>query len=251
MEETIDAVIAHLRSLPGNSVIASSDELLQKFVGMQIPKPEPKPVPKPQPKPIPVAAPPPKPKVEPQPKPAPAPPKKQVELQLPTLPEPQTKSAIGQFFSALFPHMKLHDEPPSDTSAKRVKEAWKEQLGTPDIAILSSDPRAESFLKNVARAIDCTFAPCRVITVHHLERENKWDLFLETPHLKWVICPDSALWSSKNLLPFFKEYPKQNTRFLSKVPLLLLPDVTLYLKNPELKRSLWTLLCQTLSQKSS
>jgi hypothetical protein len=245
MDELIEAALDYARQLEGKSVIASTDDLLRAFSGP--PKPKPVLI---IPKPIKVETPPPPPSPAPKKEP-PKVEKKRVELQLPSVPTDKPKSGIGQFFAEIFPGMRLHEAPPADLGAKRVKEAWKEQFSTPDVAILCNNKRVMGFLKNVAKAIDLSFFPCRVIEVDHLERENKWDLFLDSPNLKWVIAPDSTLWSCKKLMPLFKEYPKQNTRFLGKIPLLLLPDINLYFKDPFLKRSLWNLLCQTLSPPSS
>jgi hypothetical protein len=41
---------------------------------------------------------------------------------------------------------------------------------------------------------------------------------------------------------FYKETPAQGTRTLGNIPLFLLPDLSLYLKDPLLKRSLWKAL---------
>jgi hypothetical protein len=46
---------------------------------------------------------------------------------------------------------------------------------------------------------------------------------------------------------FYKEIPSQGIRTLGKIPLFLLPDLSLYLKDPLLKRSLWKALCQKIS----
>jgi hypothetical protein len=65
--------------------------------------------------------------------------------------------------------------------------------------------------------------------------------------LKWVIVCDYSLWQLRGLMQFYKETPAQGTRMLGNVPIFLLPDLSLYLKDPLLKRSLWKALCQKFS----
>ncbi len=48
------------------------------------------------------------------------------------------------------------------------------------------------------------------------------------------------------MLENYQEIPQKKERTLGGKPLLLLPDPSLYLKDPLLKRSLWAVLCKTL-----
>jgi len=57
---------------------------------------------------------------------------------------------------------------------------------------------------------------------------------------------DYGIYSLSELMKHYKEDNRHNKRFLNKVPLLLLPDVSVYLKEPLLKLSLWRSLCETL-----
>lgn len=193
-----------------------------------------------------------KPKVVEDP-PPPAPPKvekkkdKTLELHPPTKPVPSHTNRIGVLLKSIAPELFLHETPLPDEKAKRVKNAWNEKSLVPEIPILFQGSYYRSFLENLAKAISLTFAPSRVIEMTSFEQEKKWDLFLESPKLKFILCPDHLIFSSKELLPFYKENPGQKTRFLASIPLLLLPDLALYYKDPYLKRSLWNVLCQTLS----
>jgi len=60
--------------------------------------------------------------------------------------------------------------------------------------------------------------------------------------LKLIIVCDYTLWQLPNLMQFYKETPAQKTRQLGEKSLFLLPDLSLYLKDPLLKRSLWKAL---------
>ena len=98
-------------------------------------------------------------------------------------------------------------------------------------------------MQNIAKAIDLCFGTCRLIEI---EDGKKWDLFLQSPQLKLIIAPDHLIFETKELLPFYRENPQEKSRHLGEIPLLLLPDLSLYFKDPYLKRSLWNVICQNL-----
>jgi hypothetical protein len=144
------------------------------------------------------------------------------------------------------PSLTLFSSPPSDEKAKKIKNAWKEQSKIPDIPILATKGPSLPFLTHVAKAIELHFFPSKVIDVTTLEQNNSWDVFLNTTNLKMIIAPDSVVWSCKNLMRYYHEFPNKKERYLGKIPLILLPDPSLYTKDPSLKRPLWNLLCQVL-----
>jgi hypothetical protein len=88
--------------------------------------------------------------------------------------------------------------------------------------------------------------PARLINAEGIEKENQWETFLSVTELKLIIICDYALWQMPHLLQFYREVPNQTQRFLLNKPVMLLPDLTLYLKDPQLKRSLWKALCQKI-----
>jgi len=198
-----------------------------------------------------------KPKLKPQPPSKvtqPSPPKEvekkkkaSLELHPPSLPSSATSNKMGSLLKTISPDLYIHETPIPDEKARRVKNAWSEKSRVPDIPILFQGSNYRPFLDNLAKAISLCFAPSRVMDLATFEQEKKWDIFLESPQLKFILCPDHLIFSSKELLPFYKENPGQKTRFLGKIPLLLLPDLSLYFKDPYLKRSLWNVICQTLS----
>lgn len=144
------------------------------------------------------------------------------------------------------PSLIISNSIPSDEKAKKIKNAWKEHAKIPDITILATQSPSLSFLTQVAKAIEIHFFPSKVIDVKELEQNNNWDVFLNTTNLKMIIAPDSVIWSCKHLMRYYHEFPNKKERYLGKIPLLLLPDPSLYIKDPSLKRSLWNLLCQVL-----
>ncbi len=138
---------------------------------------------------------------------------------------------------------------PSDEKAKMISLGYKLKKRTADITILSfkESPQGELFLKNLALALDICFMSAKVISALEIESENKWDILLTEEDLKLIIACDYSIWELPRLLPHYKEVPSKNEHFLGEVPLFLLPDVSLYLKEPLLKKSLFTALRKKLS----
>lgn len=153
---------------------------------------------------------------------------------------------IRTILKKVAPSLTLSNSIPSDEKAKKIKNAWREHAKIPDIALLVTESSSLSFLKQVAKAIELHFFPSKVIDVKLFEQNNNWDTFLNTANLKMIIAPDSVIWSCKHLMRYYHEFPNKKERYLGKIPLLLLPDPSLYIKDPSLKRSLWNLLCQVL-----
>lgn len=146
------------------------------------------------------------------------------------------------------PTLSFHTKPPDDAKARKVKEEWREKREIPLLPILTHTTRYLPFLKNLAKAISFTFLSCRVLEITSFEKEKKWDLFFSSSHVSLVLLSDQTLWESKELLLNYKENPQKKERFLASFPLILLPDLSLYEKDPYLKRSLWNLLCQTIEK---
>ncbi|MCB1110983.1 MAG: hypothetical protein KDK64_08370 [Chlamydiia bacterium] len=219
------------------------EQLPQKVKNVEVELPKPPPQPK-----IIKKAPSPPPEVKVEEKPLKPPVQKDwISLQPPTVPKGDGTQSMRKILKDLDPDLYLHESIPSDHHAKRIKEAWKEKRDTPAIPILYQGQKYRSFVMNIAKAIDLLYGSCRIVEI---EPQKKWDLFLESENLKLIIAPDSLLFQSKELLPFYQENPQQKTRKLGKVPLLLLPDLSLYFKDPYLKRALWNVIKNALTKEA-
>lgn len=181
--------------------------------------------------------------------PLPEPPTKEkfVPAALPETAPPDFHS-LRALFAKIAPGFPLLDEIPSDEIAKKIATRWKTKNQTAPISILSyqEPPAQKALLEQLAKAIDVVFGPARLVQAESIEKDKQWEAFLSVPDLKWVIACDYSLWQLGGLMHFYKENPAQGTRELGKVPLFLLPDLSLYLKDPLLKRSLWKALCQKI-----
>jgi len=152
------------------------------------------------------------------------------------------------FFSENFPYFTLKTEIPSDQLALKVSTGWSSKDQILSVAILSFSEQDESltFLKNIARAINLCLAPACIVSGLQFEKEEKWKDLLATPDLRLVIACDYELYLQKNLMQHYKPSQVNNIHYLNETPLLLLSDLSLYLKRPELKAFLWNAICNTL-----
>ncbi|MEN9654658.1 MAG: hypothetical protein RL235_770 [Chlamydiota bacterium] len=168
---------------------------------------------------------------------APAPPKPKPTLHFDTMAKLLQKWA---------PSIKIAREPPSDAEAKRTAKRWqtKNQIAPITIVCGSAHAQYRPFLDDVADALSAYFMPAKVVDAEPIEKEKQWDTVLHDSTLHTVIVCDSTLWSMAELMRHYRENPTTGTRTIGTKPLVLLPDLTLYLKDHTLKKSLWKSLCQ-------
>lgn len=241
-------------------IFAETEELLyfrQKWTQPEVKQPPPAPkLPEPPapPPPVPVLA-------KPQPVEPPQPPAPVIAKPQPTEPPPPPPSPkvpplspvsfeeIRRIVAKVAPQLKYIEEIPSDALAKKIAQRWKTKNQATPISLLSlNEPKEHRLLLDqIAIALDVYFGPASLIEAEAIEKEKQWETFLSVEGLKLVVVCDYTLWQLHHLMKFYKETPAQNVRMLGSVPVLLLPDLSLYLKDPELKRSLWKALCQKLS----
>ncbi len=161
------------------------------------------------------------------------------DTQLPTL--PLNFASLKTLFQRTFPATAIIDEIPNDTSAKKIAGRWKTKNQIAPISILhfGEPPKQKALLAEIVKAIDVYFGPARLINAEAIEKEKQWETFLSSNELKLIIACDYTLWQLADLMRNYKEVPSEQTKTLGNIPLLLLPDLSLYLKDPLLKRSLW------------
>lgn len=170
--------------------------------------------------------------------------------------EPLTAAAPSRDFrefwklcQTFFPEWSLSESTPSDAIAQKKKNEWLKNEEISPVVILSFHDNEQqlAFLKNIAQAISLRLAPAQVLSVSKLEKENSWKNVLDSPHLRLVIANDYGLYLQPKLMHFYREVPHQGKHFLNQIPLLLLSDLSLYLKEPQLKPLLWRAICNEFS----
>lgn len=148
-----------------------------------------------------------------------------------------------------FPDMVLRQTPLEDSHARKMSRLWEETYLNAQIIVIAFGevgPGLE-FLKNVTKAIDQLIAPAQLVEGSMLEREKTWELLLNSPALKNILCSPWNAWKSTTLATQYRQNGATQEQFLGKHPLILLEPSVAYLKNPEKKRSLWQLIHSQLS----
>lgn len=154
-----------------------------------------------------------------------------------------------KIYPSLFPHWTLSKSIPSDEMVQRANFLRKKE-NPPVILILSFHDREPqlTFLNHIAHAISLRLAPAQVLLASQIEKEKGWEKLLSSTQTKLVIAPDYDLYSQPQLMQFYREVPQQGKHFLKQIPLLLLSDLSLYLKDPQLKPLLWRAICNEFAQ---
>jgi hypothetical protein len=175
----------------------------------------------------------------PQKKPLPPKEKKSIEMD----------TEMKQMVTKILPEVALSSGIPSDAAAKKMAHLYKEQHLTAKVLVLSFGETgpALSFLQNVTKAIDSLLVPAKLIEMRKIERENSWELTLNSPTLQLILAPPFQAWKSLSLARFYRENPSSKSHFLKETPLLMMQPIEAYLKNPDLKRELWKMLSTLLS----
>lgn len=155
---------------------------------------------------------------------------------------------IKQIITQHLPDYPTIDNIPDDQEARKINVSWKQAQTVPDILILAfnDSEKQQLFLHNIASAISLCLAPARVVLANKIEQEQGWKEILTSKHLRLVITSDYGIYTLPELMKYFKEQTKQGKHLLGNVPLLLLSDLSLYLKEPQLKPLLWRAICAEL-----
>lgn len=147
---------------------------------------------------------------------------------------------------AVMPSLFINFNVPSDEGAKRKKTSYLITEFMPEVPLLAFPHKASGFLSEIAGAINNHFFSSKLVDLSKIENEGMLDQLIKTDHLKLIIAIDTMFFSHKALMKYYQEFPARKERYLGKTPLLLLPDPTIYMQDPSLKRSLWNLLCKLL-----
>lgn len=136
-----------------------------------------------------------------------------------------------------------------DRKAQNISNKWTVKQRC-DIAIFSfqETPQGFLFLKSLSLALKTYFFPCQVISYLKLEKEKNANIFFEQNNLKLIIISDYFIWKHPYLTKNYRENPQKKEHFLKEIPLFLLADLSIYLKEPLLKKMLWSSLCKKIKK---
>lgn len=109
------------------------------------------------------------------------------------------------------------------------------------LVLTSSEPKEEQeVLNNLTKVIQQKLAPAEIRSAIELEKSNQWEQILNPIGPRLIIFSQTAL----DLCPQFASlYTKQSD---SKTVWHLIPDIAVYLQQPNLKIILWKSLSQIL-----
>jgi hypothetical protein len=150
-------------------------------------------------------------------------------------------SSIRKYMQEKCPNQLILNEIPSDTEAKKIKNQWQMPATEPEIIILAYNegPKQLIFLENIAKAIQQLSVHAVVISAHKIEQEKGWESLLKSGRLRLVISSHHGMQILPGLMKHYNEIAKQGKQFLDRIPLCLLTDVSIYIKEPKLKIPLW------------
>lgn len=157
---------------------------------------------------------------------------------------------IKQLLEKISPDTKYIENIPSDTTAKKISNAWKYKSQAKEICILSFSENIndKQFLRNLAQAIDISFKETNVISSKEIEINDNWHNFLSNNIIKLIIVKEDDLMKNSNLLCHLKEIPNKSEKYLLNIPIFILPDLALYRKNPKLKNNLWKAISHKINR---
>ncbi len=179
----------------------------------------------------------------------PQPTREPLHLQPLEAPLVEKAEALRELLTKIAPDFALRETPPDDTGAQRIRNHWKEETQAAAVVLLSFGETEKEllFYKNIAQAINQSLMPAKLVDGRRLEKEKKWDSFLESSQLKWILVSQDQLKKGMDLLRHYRENPATSEKFLGQASLLLIAPPATYFKQPGLKRTLWETLCTRLS----
>lgn len=169
--------------------------------------------------------------------------------ELKTPPQEYNLNETKRILKEKYPGQAIIEEIPNDAEAKRISSSWKQADLITDVVILSFDtnPKHCELLENVAKALVKYHVPAQVCMADKFESQSTWSELLKTKHLRLVIANGSGVHGMAGLMKHYREVAKTGKCYLDQVPLYLLPDLSLYWKEPHLKMELWKALRQILN----
>jgi len=155
---------------------------------------------------------------------------------------------LKQSIKKIFPNISILDKPIDDKVAKQKSQKYKFKNISSTITILAykENEKFYRFLEKLSLALSIYFYPSKVVSAYLIEKENSWQDFL-TDDISLIISSDYTIFELPHLRAFYKENPSKGEKYIKDIPLFLLPDIFLYLKEPSLKKSLFNALKQKIS----
>lgn len=158
-------------------------------------------------------------------------------------------SSIKTSIIKLFPQYPINNTIPSDGEAKSLGISVK------DVIIFTMNPSTEEelLLLRLCDAIQTRLAPATLVKHIHIPPEglhniSLWDKFLQTSPLRLILITHTHL---KELPHLQKSYRLVDHKtYLGRIPLLIMEEPSLYVKEPQRKAALWKNICSCIELKT-
>ncbi|MFA6119273.1 MAG: hypothetical protein WCT85_03165 [Parachlamydiales bacterium] len=148
---------------------------------------------------------------------------------------------IKNVLKKIQPNLILTDEIPDDKTAKQKAQKYKFKNISSPITILAYKENEDyyKFLEKLSIALNIYFMPTKVVSAYLIEKQNNWEAFFSENEINLIISSDYTVFELPILRKHYKENPSQQEKYLKEIPLFLLPDISIYFKEPSLKLSLF------------
>jgi hypothetical protein len=168
-------------------------------------------------------------------------------LDPPSKRSPPDFSALKMTLKECFPELVLLDQVPDDQEAKSKAAQWKEKqqdLTAFQLLFLSGGlpSKQQAFLSRICATLAQYQVRAGLIDAHETERKEGWGSLLSLPRLRLAVVCSYQLQQLPGLLKHYREEERHARYFFGKIPALLLPDLSVYFKEPSLKATLWKTL---------
>ncbi|NGX63234.1 MAG: hypothetical protein KR126chlam6_00642 [Candidatus Anoxychlamydiales bacterium] len=156
-------------------------------------------------------------------------------------------SDIKKTIQKVFPNINIVSSLDDKIAKQKAKKYKLKNIAAP-ITILAykENEKHYRFLEKIAIAMHVYFYPTKVVSEYLLEKEKSGNDFLSDSDIFLIIASDYTIFELPNLRTYYKENPIKGEKHLKNKALFLLPDISLYLKEPTLKTSLFKALKQKI-----
>jgi len=170
------------------------------------------------------------------------------QLEPPSAVQPVPFEELRKIIQEKLPRVSLVDRLPDDTEARKEARRWEAPPQRPQVWILSwnDTPKQSAFLVNIEKALAVYGIHAQIGNALKFEQGDKWEELLRSSELQLVIISGPAFHQLTKLKKHYKEDTRKGVHELDGRPLLLLSDLSFYLKEPAFKPALWGTLKQLL-----
>lgn len=158
---------------------------------------------------------------------------------------------IRKILSECRPGFKIVDNIPESTHVNRIGTDLKEIPSALRAIIISfdqTDSRHLAFLENLGLAIRTCEVNCKIVNAKAIEVNHGWEPLLKANGLRFIIASSDKIEAFPELKKYYSKTTQSPGHVLGSTPLILLPEISLYFKNPSLKRELWKAIQELTSR---